>query len=402
MFSFLKSCPRWVQCGWLLPLVLLGLQNCIIPPYEYVEGGEEGEVFDGGLDPRSDAIMCDIPKVPFDGAAEASECASDEDIKNGYRFAYAAVALAQGENLRTIGLDYSPASTLACNGKPKKIAFQGPFPDGSPICLNCAQLIPSKYVDANAACVAKCIDLVNAGGVEPKDGAKSFCEANAKVSTNFDKGLCYPGKCSDGGTPNMPFDDPRRPQDPVAWTDLELDAELLDNAVGMKGGGTATGDFDSSVLSKQIITRGDAWIEFEARENLVSHVLGVSHDKNIDPDADLKLAEVEFALSLNYNDKVYVLEKGIPTQMPQYPDLWVGEYVDGERYRLKITDNEDGTATISYARVSLPCGDAMKCNETELAKSAGTIQYPIRVSALFREPGAALTNVKMVFIKDFQ
>jgi hypothetical protein len=398
MFAFLKSCPRWVQCGWLLPLVLLGLPNCIYQPYELAE---ETEAFDAGLPPRTDAIMCDIPKVPFDGAKEASDCATQEDIDNGYRWAYGAVALAQGENLRSISLDYSPSSIAACGG-PKKIKYEGPFPDGSAICLNCKDVIPEKYVDANAACVAKCIDLVDAGGVQPADGAKSFCEANAKVSTNFDKGLCFPGKCSEGGTPLMPFDDPRRPQDLVAWTDLEGDGKLEDTGVSMKTDGTATMAFDSSAMAKQIITRGDAWIEFEARETMRSHVLGVSHEKNIDPAADLELEDVEFALSLNYNDKVYVLEKGIPIQMPQYADLWVGDYVAGERYRLKITDKEDGTASVSYVRVGQPCGDAMKCNETELAKSAGTIQYPLRISALFREPGAALTNVKMVFIKDFQ
>jgi hypothetical protein len=406
MPAFLKSSPRWLQGGWLLPLALLMLPNCILPPYEYVEGGEEvpSEVFDGG-EGRTGAIMCDIPKVPFAGAAEASECATDEDIKGGYSLSYAAIALAQGENLRTIGLDYSFGSLAACGGKPKKIQYEGTFPDGTAVCLNCAKIgpeLPAKYIDANAACVAKCVDLVNRGEHEPSGGAQSFCEANAKVSTNFNKNECWEGKCSTSGVPEMPFNDPRRPQEPVKWLDIEGDADSLDNDVFMKADATTTGFHDSSAMSEQTITRGDAWIEFtvKAADNM-SHVVGVSTD--IGTDADLDLEEhVAFALSLNRDNKIYIVHNGIPVKMPNSPEEWVGTYAAGDRFRVRITDNEDEehTATISYKRVDANCGDAMVCDESPLGESQGTVKYPLRISALFREPGATLSNVKMVYIKD--
>jgi hypothetical protein len=154
-------------------------------------------------------------------------------------------------------------------------------------------------------------------------------------------------------------------------------------------------------MSEQTIERGDAWIEFTVKEDKRSHVLGVSTDSGTDFDLDLE-DHVAFALSVNWDDKVYVLHNGIPVQMPELSTLEIAEYKPGDRFRVRITDNEDEehTATISYKRVDANCGDAMVCDESPLAESQGTVKYPLRISALFREPGATLSNVKMVYIKD--
>lgn len=394
MRDFLKSSRRWLHAGWLLPMVLLALPNCALDSSGTIFGEDPPPppAFAPGPAPQTEAVMCDIPKVP-DPAA--TECAQGDE--SNIFLTSAAVALAEGTS-GSLVLDFSPSAITACGG-PKKVEFFGPFPDGSHVCLNCAAQIgpaPKKYADAKAVCVAKCIDLVNADGQEPSGGVQSYCEANARVSTNVNQ-VCFMGACTNGGIPNMPFDDPRRAQEPVLWTDLEGAVALgsatggLENTVTKTGAGNV-GVFDTSAQSKHVITHGDAWIEFEAKETGVSHVVGVSTDTGIA--SDLEIADLAFALSLNYdNANAYVLENGGAVAIP------VGTYMPAQRFRIEIKDNNDNTATISYARLDVPCLPGTVCLKTPLAVSQGTVAYPLRVSAMFREPGATLENVTMVRIQ---
>src|SRR5262245_65303805 len=155
MRRFLTSRPRWLHAGWLLPLVLLALPNCILPAYEYVE---EALAFDPGEPPQTGAVMCDIPVFePFD---PAKDCATDEELaaQTFKTRAHAAIGLAEGD-IDSIALDFSEDSLSLCSGKPRKVKFHGSFPSGNTICLNCESQIGATkpYVDANAVCVAKCI-----------------------------------------------------------------------------------------------------------------------------------------------------------------------------------------------------------------------------------------------------
>lgn len=390
MRDFLRSKPRWLQAGWLLPLVLVALPNCAFPQYELAE---EAEAFDPGPLPQTSAIMCDIPKVP---APDFVECATDEEENEFKSLEYGAIGLAQGESF-SIALDYSDDARSKCDGHPKKVAFHGPFPGGTQLCLNCTAQIPGTYVDGNAACVAKCVDLVHQDGIEPAEGAQSYCEAKAKVSTNFNKDVCYPGACVNAGTPLLPFDDPRRHQEPVVWSiDPNGFAESVDNSVGKPDGAPepVNEKFDSGAASKQTIESGDAWIEFEAKEaDMKSHVLGVASDTvSVE---NLVIENIAFALSLNRDDNnVYVLQNGIPT-----PGAPVGKYMPEKRFRVEITDNHDHTASISYVRLDEACEIGTPCKKTTLAVSQGTVPYPLRVFAMFRERSAQLTNVTMVYIK---
>ena len=393
MRGFLKSGPRWLQAGWLLPMVLLALPNCALDSSGTIFDEDPPPVlaFDPGPAPQMSAVMCDIPKPPN---PRESGCAVGDE--SDISFASAAVALAEGHS-NSLVLDFSPAATGACVGLPKKVEFFGPFPDGVHVCLNCGAQIPTVYADAKAVCVAKCIDLVNQANIETAAGAQSYCQDNATVSTNVNQ-ICFADACTNS-LPNMPFNDPRRVQEPVKWTDLEGNAALgsasggLDNTL-TKSGGADMGTFDSSAQSEHLITRGDAWIEFEAAETDVSHVVGVSTDAGIG--SDLQVADLAFALSLNYDaSNVYVLESGVP--VPAGP---IGTYVPGQRFRIEIKDNNDQTASISYVRLDGACPVGSPCAKTTLAVSQGTIPYPIRVSAMFREPNATLVNVTMVRIQD--
>ena len=262
MADFLKSIPRWLQAGWLLPLVLLALPNCTVDAI-----GTGPAPFDPGPAPRTEAVMCDIPQIPPPGW---NECATAAEIGFGIPLKAAATALAQSQS-NSLALDYSPAATSACGGSPKKIEFHGPFPDGLTVCLNCGAQIPSTYDDPQAVCVAKCIDLV-IDNHEPEE-AVAFCEANAKVSTNINN-VCFTNACSNGGTPLMPFEDPRRPQEKVQWIHVLGNAQAAGPDLS-KVGGVDNATFDSGAASNQAIPQGDAWIEFEVTENDKSHVIGL-------------------------------------------------------------------------------------------------------------------------------
>jgi hypothetical protein len=388
MRAFLRSRSRWSIGGWLLPLVLLALPNCFLDATGY---GVPDEHFDPGDEPLTSAIMCDIPKVPAPGAG-GGDCATAADLGAGMSMSYAAIALNQGEQ-NSLALDFSEAATSACGGFPKKTEFHGPFPDGSIICLNCAQQIPGKYADGNAACVAKCVDLVKVGEFQPAEGAESFCQARAKVSTNFSDTTCLGNVCSNGGTPNAGFVDPRREQEPVTWTEFGGDATAVNNDLSKLTG--VPGDFDSGAASDERIKEGDAWVEFEAKEGDVSHVLGVSHDAT-GTDTDPTLASIGFAISLNYDNNIYILEDGANIINGPF-----GTYSPGERFRIRITDNHDGTATISYVKISGTCTPGTICTEIPIAtQTMPSPSYPLRVDASLREPGATISKATLVRIHD--
>lgn len=380
MRSFVKSIGPRMRAGWLLPLLLLVLPNCALQ----VGGIANPDAFDAGPVPESSTIMCDIPKVPSPGS---DGCATSTETGLGLSLAHAAVALVQGEQT-SIALDLSPAAEASCGGLPKKTEFQGPWPDGYAVCLNCAKQIPGKYADANAACVAMCVSLLSSAGAEPPGGAQAFCGANAHVATNFDPNGCYADACSDGGTLRPDFDDPRRAQEPVVWTDL---VGTSASANDLSRIAATTGELDAGAASKQTITRGDAWVEFEATENDMSHVIGLSAD--VGTDNDPTAADVAFGIRLGGNGKVVVFEDGAVVGTS------LGFYDPGDRFRVQLQDNLDGTATVTYVKLNAACTPGTVCNTSVLATSAKTATYPLRVDASLRDAGATLKNVTLVRIQ---
>jgi hypothetical protein len=382
MRDVLKSSRRWLHAGWVLPLVLLALPNCMLNSEGYGVGDDH---FDPGSEPRTEAIMCDIPVVQN---PNISECATGTEVGFGIPLMSAATALAQNQG-NSLGLDFSQSAVGQCGG-PKRVEFHGRFPDGLTVCVNCGQAL-TKYVDAHAVCVAKCVDLTDQGEFEAPGGTQAFCEANAKVSTNVTQ-VCFTNACSNGGTPILPFDDPRRPQEPVKWTGLVGTAVADQNNVS-KVGGLDNGTLESGATSVQTITHGDAWIEFQAAEDDRSHVLGIKTDNGTGTATDL--SDIAFALSLNNDGHVYVLENGAT-----YVSSSFGEYDPGQRFRVKIKDNNDGTASISYWRLNGPCAVGTECSETQLAtQTEPSPSYPLLIRAQFREPDATLANVTMVYIR---
>lgn len=408
-----KSRRRGWSAGWLLPLVLLALPTCGLSTAGVNCSGNcdpvdtPAVVFDPGMEPLTSAVMCDIPTVE---SVEQVLCATDDELAMGVGIPLteAAIALAEGEN-DTIGLDYAPAALALCNNKPRKTVFWGPFPAGKAVCLNCATQIPAVYADATAVCVAKCQDLINfEGGPLPADeNVLAFCQEHARVSTNFVDTPCFPNVCSNGGTALTEFDDPRQTQEPVKWHDeSRIGTDIIENSLTRTAATTGpnTEDFNAGAASDpgQLVMHSDGWVEFEASETNKSHVLGLASSvgcpdcTNLDPTLD----DIGFAISLNSDGQVYVVESGPPFEVfGPFGD----PYTVGERFRVHFKHNFDGTATISYSRVSGQCDPGTVCVDVEFythdINDGPGPQYPLRVDASFREQGATLANVTLVRIK---
>jgi hypothetical protein len=396
MREILKASGRWVKAGWLLPLVLLALPNCVLD----VSGIDAGRphAFDPGPEPKTSAIMCQIPKAE---SIQSVQCATDQEVLDGISLTEAAVALATGEK-NPIGLDYSPASLITCGGKPRKIVFQGTFPDGYAACLNCGSQIPAVYANSNDVCIAQCEDLINFGNdaFDYEQGTvETFCAANAKVATNFDKSACFDNACSDGGTLLPNFEDPRRIPEDVVWKDLigttDLGTSLKRTAVET---GPNASDYNAGAASGQFIESGDGWVEFAAAETDLGHVLGLSMQCLGCVDSDPSLNDVHFGFALNLDGNAYVIESGNFVPGPGINGSH-GAYVVGEKYRVAFTDTHDGKASISYYRVNGPCSPGTQCNTTLLAAHPGGATYPLRVDATFRQQNATVTNVTLVRIQ---
>ena len=415
MRDVLKSSVRWLRAGWLWALVLLTLPVCGLSTAG-ASGGNSGgcggsgrnpPAFNPGPEPWTSAVMCDIPKP------NTTQCATAAEVTDGVATTRAAVALVQGES-RTFALDYAPAAKMAsgCNdpGVPVRTEVYGSYPVGFPVCLNCGTQLHSVYADANAVCVAKCKERITADGPAPPEGVNAFCEAKAHVSTNFDKTTCFDNACSAGTLLSPPtFVDPRRFQERVKWFVNPNDGTTaVENSV-MRTKPTTGGadqDFNAGSAAAQVIARGEGWVEFEAGETGLSHVLGVSTCKSPctdgDPqDNDPSLADITFAISLNNNGNVYVLENldgNLATYGP-FGDPYGTGTVMGERFRVKFADNNNGAATISYSRLIGPCEPATVCTEHVFHTSQALLDYPLRVDTSFREQSAALENVRIVRIR---
>jgi hypothetical protein len=391
MRDFLKSTGRWLRAGWFWPLALLTLPTCGLIYNFDASGPPRPPSFDPGDPPVTGAIMCDIPKVVF-----GSDCLDDNtDPSEGMSLARAAIALNLGET-NPIVLDFSPAATAPCDGKPRKIAFHGPFPDGLTVCLNCSQQIPTTFSGPLEACVAKCKDLIRAEQEMTDADVDAFCVLNTRLSTNFDT-TCFEGFCTIGGTPIPNLADPRRTPEPLKWTDL-IHTMAAGSTLSFPDSGPPPADFSAGAASEQLITTGDAWVEVAAGELGVSHVVGLRtscNDVDTCPDMDGTLADIPLSLSLNFDNAVYVIEKGNVLAGP-LPD-----YTPGERFRIHVVDHNNGTADISFSRLRAPCLPNQDCDDPVFyTYPVGTgPNYPLRVDATFREPNASLTGVTIMRIK---
>src|SRR6185503_828786 len=147
--------------------------------------------------------------------------------------------------------------------------------------------------------------------------------------------------------------------------------------------------FDAGAASSQVVTRGDAYVEFTAVQTTFTRMLGFS--TGAPPDTDPTLDDVHFAISLSSSAEVFVVQSGIANGP-------LGTYQSGDRFRVVITDRHDGTADITYFQIPAACPPGT-CSGLPLGPGAGPAPYPFRVDASLRELGAELNDVRIVRIK---
>jgi hypothetical protein len=373
MRDSLKSSVRRLRAGWFWPLVLLALPNC---KFEVGGLGPLPNLNPGPL-PHSDVVFCDIEK--FMGR----HCASADEKLNGIRLAAAAIFLASGQK-NAIGLDYSPAALLRCGGEPEAVTFQGPFPDGTPVCLNCGAAIPAFHADPTAVCVAQCRDLISSGGPPTPPDSLVFCTANAHVSTNFTG--CVANACTTEGTLRTDFVDQRREHEFVTWQNL-IGAGAAGGTLSRSA--VTSGMWDAGATSSEVITAGDGYVEFTASEVDKARVGGLSNGPP--PDTAPSFTDIDFGIALGVGGSVNIFEHGTPKGA-------FGTYVSGDRFRVRVKDNFDGTAVVSYSKISTPCAVGTPCDESVFYTSLIAGNYPFRVDAALFDQNATLTAVHLVRI----
>jgi hypothetical protein len=386
MRAALKAMAGWSTRDWLRIVAFLALPNCGFT-------ATPGPPLDEGPPPHISAVFCDIE--------DHRECASPTHKMMGIPLTSAAIALNQGTPSSVVGLDFSPAALAACPAEgAQAVIFATPFPDGMPVCLNCFQIGPAPpppdpappYADPDKVCVAKCDE--NFG---------SNCTGRARASTNHpdNPDPCFVGACLNGIL-RSDFVDPRRVPEPIVWQDLDGVSATGNNLTRTR---PATSQFDSGAVSAQWIRRGDAYVEFSTSTATVTQVLGLSEipagcsEPCPDPFADLN--HIGFAILLNSEGRVHVVENGTIIQGPD-PTFSFGTYAAGERFRITLADNSTaaGDATVHYSRITGPCRPGIECPETVFYTHVGApAHYPLRVDTTFFNPGATLTDVRTVRIQ---
>lgn len=355
-------------------------------------------ILDRGPDPRSSLIFCDIQKNNM-----GRRCATAEDKAVGIRMAAAAIALNTGQS-STIALDESPAARARCAGEPEAVVFQAAFPDGDPVCLNCSVIgpAPAPYLDSTTVCVERCLEVFEPIQQEPIDPAvRNECRQLTRLSTNMPVDRCFVDACTttSWGGVRSDFVDPRRDPEPIQWTDL-INVTANGNSITKTTGGAM---FDAGAASAQWVLSGDSYVEFSANEKTLSHVIGFAAIPVgcafPCPDTDPSLQDIAFAVSLNRDGRYYVIENGVLITGPNINGSF-GDYGVGERFRVFVRDNSDGTASATYMRITGACVPGAPCNENVFFTSTSApARYPLRIDASFRELNATLADVRIVRIQ---
>jgi hypothetical protein len=401
MHDCLKSRVDWLTVSWFLVVILLVLPGCGFQS-QAVGGSNNGPNLKPGNEPRSSAIFCDIVKE--------RRCATPTDLEMGIRLSAAAVALNTGSS--GIGIDDSPAARGRCSGQPEAVIFQGAFPKGYSVCVNCGEVVgTTAYPNATAACVAQCEDFVGTVQADgsflpdnpPSIATRQFCESNAKVSTNAPLNECFAGACTSGGTLLPDFADPRRIPEPVIWTDL-IGMVANDNTLIRTAPTTNPPLSNAGAASSQWIAGGDAYVEFSVPTANHSQLLGLSEVPagcaSPCPDTNPSPNDIGFGIVLFNDGRFYVAELGTVVAGPG-PGGSFGTYAAGERFRVTAKDSNDGsgTATITYSRIQGACTPGSPCNEQAIRASSTSARYPLRVDATTIEQNASMTDVRVVRIR---
>ena len=383
----MRDFSRWImkrlKVGWFWTLVVLALPNCTF---------HAPVVSD-----RTTAVFCDIEQPVF-----GRSCASATEKAVGIRLAAAAVALNAGQT-SVVGLDESPEARARCGGEPEAVRFQGAYPEGYTTCLEEPIAPPSE------ACITQCEHFFGQvqpdGTLIPEDPPSpvvvAFCQQRAHPSTNLPV-TGFPDACTSNGILRADFVDPRRTPEPVEWDPASLIRVTATGNTLTRSDPTSppanNPPLDAGAASIQVITRGDGYVEFSAPNTNLTQVGGLAMFLG-GPDTEPSLTDLSFAIALNHDGRYYVIESGTIIPGPDVNNSF-GLYTAGEHFRVNVQDHSDGTAGITYSRLTGSCAPGSPCPEVVFFTHTGsTVNYPLRVDASFREQGSTLANVMLVRIQ---
>jgi hypothetical protein len=406
MRNRLQCVLRTLAVGWLWLAVLL-----VLPACDRVFGLTEIQPgvpnLTQGTPPRTLPIFCDIESMQ-----QAPHCASPDEVSGLLSRSHAAVDLVNGQAGGNSALDYSAdaRSAAGCGAMPVVVPFDTSFPQGSPVCVKYLDIIGPglAYSDPNGVCVAMCEDLNGGSQGNTSAAVATFCAQHARASTNYPLGDPtlfgfggFQGACTAEGVLQPGFDDvtqpaqidPRRIPEPVGWQNLV--------GVTVSGGASntltrtsaTTGNFDAGGASSQTIAGGDGYVQFTATETDKARLGGLSLGPGGN-DATPNFNNINFAIDLFSDGQFYVFESG-QIQNGGQP---FGTYASGDRFRVTLKDNFDGSATVSYSRVVGPCAPGTLCPESVFYTSTLFGGYPVHVDSSFKEQGATLDDVRLVRI----
>jgi hypothetical protein len=396
----------WVKLAVLLAHAGLGLaamlafSGCSFHP----NAGPSAN-FNPGPTPQSHVVFCDIEQfgTGFDNTSRV--CADQFIGPTPVPLTSAALALNNGGTAQ-FALDKSAAAVGRCGSNGEVVQFQGQFPQGTPVCLNCGAQIPAVYADGNAVCIARCEDISQAViSVPPPAAIATFCGNHAAVSTNVPAGGCpmgFDNACSDAGAFQTTFPDPRILPEPMIWTQLTNVATSgpENNTLTQTVASTPPGQYQAQAVSQQQLGFGDAYIEFSSGETTTAKVIGfsaIAQSCNQCTDSDPSDADINFSVNLASDGRMYVLHNNTLVPGGDVNNSFT-TYAPGDRFRITVTDQNDGTFVVVYSKLALPCTPGLPCNLTTLLTDTVHGTYPIRVDTSLRDVGASLSDVTLVWI----
>jgi hypothetical protein len=317
----------------------------------------------------------------------------------------------------TIGIDDSPSALDRCAGEPEAVLFEGSFPQGQPVGVNCDATVNTPYQTAGGICRDYCVDyyghLTADRTLIPDDPTLdeivALCNDWARTATNQPPDACFSNASHADGMARSDYVDPRQKAEAVVWEDL----------IGVINGGSEGNDlirvnststaFDAGAVSAQWITNGDAFVEFSAAYPGVGHAIGFSlvpigcGDPPC-PDTDPTIADIAYAMVLSAGNRIGIVRNGtnIPNPDPN-SDGTYGPWAPGERFRVRLRRNPGASVSISFSRLIGTCAPGTLCNEAVFYTDPyiGEGSFRFRVDASLRQFLSMLTDVRLVRIRQY-
>jgi hypothetical protein len=345
---------------------LFAIAGCSYTPPDPYEPFVEGDM------PRTAAIFCNIEK--------GRECASDLDALMGVDLD-PAKQYTEGfwaGRSAAFGIDRSPAALAACGGKPQKVLYHGPFPEGNMICLNPMEAFkagpgmanfpgtfPGRFETANTACQAWCKQQSWIDG----DGNPYSCSNIAWQAVGASSPVL--NVCTAPGTPLDNATDLRKkvPQ-AIVWGDA-VDVSVNGNSLSKAAGGAA---WDAGAASTTTLDSGDGYVEFTAIETDKRRMVGLAFGPL--PDFDPSAADITYAVRLSAG-RIIVVEYG-STILQGVP------FNSGDRIRVGVV----GGAVQYFVN------EMLFYTSDKPIPSTG---YPMHVSVSLFDVGATIVDAKATF-----